>query len=68
MWISVRFGDMLFKWAKLDPGCKDLSPVALNLGIDPEEKLKSLKKLPGKEKKLLKRLLLLKRQEDCQKK
>ena len=38
MWVSVRIGDMVFKWAKFDPERPDFAPFAFDLGNDPAER------------------------------
>jgi len=38
MWVSVRIGNMVFKWAKFDPGREDFAPFAFDLVNDPEER------------------------------
>jgi arylsulfatase A-like enzyme len=39
MWVSVRIGDMVLKWAKFDPEKQDFAPFAYDLSNDPSEKI-----------------------------
>jgi hypothetical protein len=37
MWVRVKIGDMVFKYAKFDPDREDFAPFAFDLAKDPAE-------------------------------
>jgi arylsulfatase A-like enzyme len=38
MWVSVRMGNMVFKWEKYNPDCEDFAPFVFDLSKDPTER------------------------------